>query len=151
MQICNLCFICIPAFHESPSGLCWGSGSAKTLNKYDGHCCLLLVQVFLVLRKGAGMRRRWARVCGPGGSGGEAGHTVSLTPPGSPPHPIPEPFNEIRQRRGGNSRAFPLGFQPEVIFHSLNCLLWSPSGQNCEMSTETLWAVYLKTAGLYIS
>lgn len=42
-----LCFICIPAFHESPSWLCWGCGSAKTLNKYDSHCCLMLVQVFL--------------------------------------------------------------------------------------------------------
>lgn len=42
-----LCFIRIPAFHESPSWLCWGCGSAKTLNKYDSHCCLLLVQVFL--------------------------------------------------------------------------------------------------------
>lgn len=31
-----------------------------------------------------------------------------------------------------NSRAFPLGFRPEVIFHSFNWLLWSPSGQNCE-------------------
>lgn len=64
------------------------------------------------------------------------------------PLPSQSPLMTSDSMVGGNSRAIPLGFQPEVIFHSLNCLLWSPSGQKSELFSETLWAVYLKTAGL---
>lgn len=97
------------------------------------------------------------RGCGGGGPGcvdqaGLGEKPATQFPSHLAPRPIPSqsPLVKSDNAVGGNSRAFPLGFQPEVIFHSLNCLLWSPSGQNCEMSTETLWAVYLKTAGLYI-
>lgn len=80
-----LCFICIPAFHESPSWLCWGCGSAKTLNKYDSHCCLMLVQVFLASAERGDMEEVgwgvWAQV----ESGGEACHSPF------PPYPLPLP------------------------------------------------------------
>lgn len=61
-------------------------------------------------------------MCGPGGSGGEAGHTVSLTPPGSPPHPIPEPFNEIRQRRRWKQQGLSSGFSTRSDFPQFKLL-----------------------------
>lgn len=128
-----LCFICIPAFHESPSWLCWVWGSAKTLNKYDSHCCLMLVQVFLASAERGGAWRRWARVCGPSRIWGRSLPSAFPTPPNPRPFPHPQPLHEIRQRWGWKTAGpFLWVFNQKVIFHSFNWLLWSPSGQNCE-------------------
>lgn len=105
-----LCFICIPAFHESPSWLCWGWSSAKTLNKYDSHCCLMLVQVFLASAE-RGVWRRWAKVCGPSRIWGRSLPFAFPTPSNLHPLPPPQPFLQKSDNvAGGKEQGLPSGF-----------------------------------------
>lgn len=63
-------------------------------------------------------------VWAPAESGGEACHSPFPHHQTHGPFPPPQPFYEIRQcGRWKTAGPFPLGFQPEVIFHSFNWLL----------------------------
>lgn len=147
-NLCYLCFICIPAFHESPSWLCWGCGSAKTLNKYDSHCCLMLVQIFLASAE-RGTRRRWARVCGPKQNLGRSLPFAFPTSPNPLPLPPPQPFYEIRQRgRWKTAGPFLWVFNQKWYSTVLTGYCEVQAARIVKMSTETLQAVYLKTVGL---
>lgn len=105
-----LCFICIPAFHESPSWLCWGCGSAKTLNKYDSHCCLMLVQVFLA-SAARGDMDEVGRVCGPKQNlEGEACYLPFPHHQTHCPFPPHSPFMKSDNMVGGKQQGLSSGF-----------------------------------------
>lgn len=127
-----LCFICIPAFHESPSWLCWGWGPAKTLNKYESHCCLMLVQVFLASAERGGMEEV-GQVCGPEQNTGEKPVIrLSHTTETCCPFPPPQPFWEIRQRGRWKTAGPFSGYLTRSDIPQFSLVTVSPSGQNCE-------------------
>lgn len=105
-----LCFICIPAFHESPSWLCWGCGSAKTLNKYDSHCCMMLVQVFLASAARGDMEEVGQGVWTQAELGGEACHLPLPHHQTHCPFPPHSPFMKSDNMVGGKQQGLSSGF-----------------------------------------
>lgn len=134
-----LCFICIPAFHESPSWLCWGCGSAKTLNKYDSHCCLMLVQVFLASAARGDMEEVGQGVWTQAESGGRSLPFAFPTPPNPLPLPTPQPFYEIRQHgRWKTAGPFLWLFNQKWYSTVLTGYCKVQAARIVKMSTETL-------------